>query len=165
MLTPYYQEFANRCRSEHRDNTVICTRFSNTLAEIGYSLRVYHENGTETGTFRPFQGPNIPFRPVYTDPAAVAATPASGPMVCIRSWMRRARRRMVSCPTCCPNIRAIRYAAALGFPPDAIVVGNSHNTRITRMLPVRKLSAMLSPYSTVSRHSRNDAGTIDVPST
>jgi hypothetical protein len=35
MLTPDYQEFANRAVPEHRDNTVICTRFWGGFVEIG----------------------------------------------------------------------------------------------------------------------------------
>jgi len=34
MLTPDYQEFANRPLTEQRDNTVICTRFSAGFVEI-----------------------------------------------------------------------------------------------------------------------------------
>jgi hypothetical protein len=42
MLTPDYQEFANRARTQPRDNTVICGFGTRKAAEIGQALRDYH---------------------------------------------------------------------------------------------------------------------------
>ena len=47
MLTPDYQEFANRARTQLRDNTVICGFGTRKAAEIGQALRYYH---SATGT-------------------------------------------------------------------------------------------------------------------
>jgi hypothetical protein len=47
MLTPDYQEFANRARSQPRDNTVICGFGTKKPAEIGQALRDCH---SATGT-------------------------------------------------------------------------------------------------------------------
>jgi len=47
MLTPDYQEFANRPRTHPRDNTVIYGFGTRKAAEIGQALRYYH---SATGT-------------------------------------------------------------------------------------------------------------------
>jgi len=47
MLTPNYQEFANRPRTHPRDNTVIYGFGTRKAAEIGQALRYYH---SATGT-------------------------------------------------------------------------------------------------------------------
>jgi hypothetical protein len=42
MLTPDYQEFANRARGRHRDNTVICGFRTREAIEIARALRDCH---------------------------------------------------------------------------------------------------------------------------
>jgi hypothetical protein len=51
MLTPDYQEFANRARGGHRDNTVISSFRTRKLSKSHKSCAIATLNQHESGTF------------------------------------------------------------------------------------------------------------------
>ncbi|MBR0775894.1 hypothetical protein JQ625_13735 [Bradyrhizobium diazoefficiens] len=61
MLSPDYQEFANRGSLTDRDNSVISRLGTGEVTEITPALPDYHENHARKRNFLPAGGRKLPF--------------------------------------------------------------------------------------------------------
>ena len=68
MLSPDYQEFANRGPSATRDNTVISGLGTDEVTEITTALLDYHEKQARKRNFLPFAGRKTAFCDAHTRP-------------------------------------------------------------------------------------------------
>jgi hypothetical protein len=74
MVTPDYQEFANRADTEYRYNTVICGTLARGDAEIARALRDCHAaRPARKRNFLPKRGMKVPLAAIFAAASVVNA--------------------------------------------------------------------------------------------